>query len=61
MTEAETKWKPYEEIEFHNKVIWRWVREGDEYVNRMTKEQMEVFKKFIEFFNSPKERRVRNE
>ena len=48
-------WKAYEEVEFHNKVIWRWVREGDEYVNRMTKEQMEVFKKFIEFFNSPKE------
>jgi hypothetical protein len=52
---GEVTWKPYEEIEFHNKVIWRWVREGDEYVNRMTKEQMEVFKKFIEFFNSPKE------
>jgi len=47
MTEK-IKWKPYEEIEFHNKVIHRWVREGDEYVNRMTKEQMEEFKKASE-------------
>ena len=48
-------WKTYEEVRFNPDLIHRWVREGDEYVNRMTKEQMEVFKKFIEFFNSPKE------
>ena len=42
---GEVTWKAYEEVHFNPNLIQRWVREGDEYVNRMTKEQMEVFKK----------------
>jgi succinate dehydrogenase flavin-adding protein (antitoxin of CptAB toxin-antitoxin module) len=38
-------WKAYEEVHFNANLIYRWVREGDEYVNRMTKEQMEALKK----------------
>jgi predicted transcriptional regulator len=34
-------WKSYEEIHFSDQYILRWVREGDEYVNRITKEMME--------------------
>lgn len=34
-------WKAYEEVSFSNQYILRWVREGDEYVNRITKEMME--------------------
>jgi hypothetical protein len=41
-------WKAYEEVRFNFDLIHRWVREGDEYVNRMTKEQMETFKKASE-------------
>ena len=37
-------WKAYEEVHFSPSLIQRWVREGDEYVNRMTKEQMEGLK-----------------
>jgi len=37
-------WKAYEEVRFNPDLIHRWVREGDEYVNRMTKEQMEALK-----------------
>lgn len=45
---GEATWKAYEEVHFNPNLIQRWVREGDEYVNRMTKEQMEVFKKASE-------------
>ena len=41
-------WKAYEEVRFNPDLIHRWVREGDEYVNRMTKEQMEILKKASE-------------
>ena len=41
-------WKAYEEVNFGNQYILRWVREGDEYVNRMTKETMEEFKFLVE-------------
>jgi hypothetical protein len=37
-------WKAYEEVRFNPDLIHRWVREGDAYVNRMTKEQMEGLK-----------------
>ena len=40
-------WKAYEEINFGNDVIYRWVREGDEYVSRMTLEQMDEFESKI--------------
>jgi len=41
-------WKAYEEIHFTPEIIQRWIREGDEYVNRMTKEQMFEFARAIE-------------
>lgn len=41
-------WKAYEEVYFNPNLTQRWVREGAEYVNRMTKEQMEAFKKASE-------------
>jgi len=34
-------WKAYDEVEFSDQYILRWIREGDEYVNRITKEMME--------------------
>jgi hypothetical protein len=34
-------WKAYEEVDFNDQYILRWVREGDEYVNKITKEMME--------------------
>jgi len=34
-------WKAYDEVHFSDQYILRWVREGDEYVNRITKEMME--------------------
>ena len=34
-------WKAYEEVNFNDQYIMRWVREGDEYVNRISKEMME--------------------
>jgi len=40
-------WKAYEEINFGNDIIYRWVRESDEYVNRMTLEQMGEFESKI--------------
>jgi hypothetical protein len=36
-------WKAYEEVNFSDQYILRWVREGDEYVNKITKEMMEDF------------------
>ena len=41
-------WKAYEEVRFNPDLIHRWVREGNEYVNRMTKEQMEALKQQLE-------------
>ena len=40
-------WKAYEEVNFSDQYIMRWVREGDEYVNRITKEMMEDFKAVV--------------
>jgi len=40
-------WKAYEEINFGNDIIYRWVREGEEYVSRMTLEQMDEFESKI--------------
>ena len=40
-------WKAYEEVDFSNKYILRWVREGDEYVNKITKEMMEDLKSVV--------------
>ena len=33
--------KAREEVNFNDQYIMRWVREGDEYVNRISKEMME--------------------
>ena len=44
MNNEPVAWKAYEEVNFSDQYILRWVREGDEYVNRMTKEQMAEFK-----------------
>jgi hypothetical protein len=41
-------WKAYEEVHFSDQYIMRWVREGDEYVNRISKEMMEEFKSLAE-------------
>jgi hypothetical protein len=40
-------WKAYEEVNFSDQYILRWVREGDEYVNRITKEMMEDLKAVV--------------
>lgn len=40
-------WKAYEEVNFSDQYILRWVREGDEYVSRITKEMMEDFKAVV--------------
>ena len=40
-------WKAYDEVNFSDQYILRWVREGDEYVNRITKEMMEDFKAVV--------------
>lgn len=40
-------WKAYEEVHFSDQYILRWVREGDEYVNRITKEMMEDLKSVV--------------
>jgi hypothetical protein len=34
-------WKAYDEVHFSDQYILRWVREGDEYVSRISKEMME--------------------
>jgi len=48
MNNEPVAWKAYEEVHFNDQYILRWVREGDEYVNRMTKETMEEFKFLVE-------------
>ena len=40
-------WKAYEEVHFSDQYILRWVREGDEYANRITKEMMEDLKSVV--------------
>ena len=40
-------WKAYEEVHFNDQYILRWVREGDEYVNKITKEMMEDLKSIV--------------
>ena len=40
--------KPFEEIQVSDKATWRWIREGDIYVSRMTQDHMNQFKKDIE-------------
>ena len=40
-------WKAYEEVHFNDQYILRWVREGDDYVNRITKEMMEDLKSML--------------
>ena len=40
-------WKAYEEVHFNDQYILRWVREGDEYVNKITKEMMEDLKSVV--------------
>ena len=36
-----SNWKAYDEVHFSDKYILRWIREGDEYVNRITCDMME--------------------
>jgi len=48
MNNEPVAWKAYEEVHFSDQYILRWVREGDEYVNRMVKEQMAEFKSLSE-------------
>jgi predicted site-specific integrase-resolvase len=40
--------KPFEEVQVSDAAVWRWVREDDIYVNRMTQEHMNQFKNDIE-------------
>jgi hypothetical protein len=40
-------WKAYEEVHFSDKYILRWIREDDEYVNKITKEMMEDLKSVV--------------
>ena len=47
MNNEPVAWKAYEEVHFNDQYILRWVREGDEYVNRMTKETMEDLKSVV--------------
>ena len=41
MNNEPVAWKAYDEVHFSDQYILRWVREGDEYVNRIGKEMME--------------------
>ena len=36
-----SNWKAYDEVHFSDKYILRWIREDDEYVNRITCDMME--------------------
>jgi len=40
--------KPYEEVQITPALIWRWVREGDEYVMRISEMALEAHKAHIE-------------
>ena len=48
MNNEPVAWKAYDEVNFSDQYILRWVREGDEYVNRISKEMMEDFKAIVE-------------
>ena len=48
MNNEPVAWKAYEEIHFSDQYILRWVHEGDEYVNHISKEMMEEVKSLIE-------------
>jgi glycyl-tRNA synthetase beta subunit len=48
MNNEPVAWKAYEEVHFSDQYILRWVREGDEYVSRITKEMMEDLKAIVE-------------
>ena len=48
MNNEPVAWKAYEEVNFSDQYILRWVREGDEYVNCISKEMMEDFKKQLD-------------
>lgn len=45
---TESAWKPYEEVQVTPNLILRWIREGDEYVMRVSKEDLEAYKLQIE-------------
>ena len=47
MSNEPVVWKAYEEVHFNDQYILRWVREGDEYVNKITKEMMEDLKSVV--------------
>ena len=47
MNNESVVWKAYEEVHFNDQYILRWVREGDEYVNKITKEMMEDLKSVV--------------
>ena len=47
MNNKPVAWKAYEEVHFNDQYILRWVREGDEYVNKITKEMMEDLKSVV--------------
>jgi hypothetical protein len=42
------KAKTFEEVQVSDLAIWRWDREGDLYVSRMTQESMDRFKRDVE-------------
>ena len=47
MNNEPVAWKAYEEVSFSDQYILRWVREGDEYVNHISKEMMEDLKSIV--------------
>ena len=47
MNNEPVAWKAYEEVHFNDQYILRWVREGDEYVNRITCDMMEDLKSVV--------------
>jgi hypothetical protein len=48
MNNEPVAWKAYDEVHFSDQYILRWVREGDEYVSRITKKMMEEVKSLVE-------------
>jgi len=46
-TNKPVAWKAYEEVNFNDQYNLRWLREGDDYVNRITKEMMEDLKAVV--------------
>jgi hypothetical protein len=47
MNNEPVAWKAYDEVNFSGQYILRWVRVGDEYVNKITKEMMEDLKSVV--------------